>query len=310
MSEAKRPTSASTRIITTTLLDSIIILFRNKRIFLSIFTFLTLPLSALHFCLTLLSLHLKDHVFHLEALANVVHTRFEARQIWQESREDAVSLLRLKSRFFIPSFILSCISCITATTSSSVSYHGQNPSLRTASASVKSSWMRVTVTSITIYTLLFLYSAIPLFLSAFFHSMPALRFPFMVLSLCVEVYMMAVTGLGLTASALEEQYGLDAVWVGSSLMKGRRVSGLALSGGFVFLSSLMGNAMEKRARAVQVAEAESWWGAMAAGGWDGAGLVLLYAAEVLIGYVVTTVFYCECKRRHENRDEDVVLVDL
>ncbi|KAF3531300.1 hypothetical protein DY000_02038808 [Brassica cretica] len=305
MIEVKRPGS-STR-ITTTLLDSLMILFRNKHILLPVFAFIAIPLSALHLSLTLTSFRLKNHVFRLEALANVVHTRFEARQIWEESRQDAVSLLRLKSRYFVPSFILSCIVSIAVITSTSFSHQGLNPSLKSSFASVKSSWMRVTATSIVVYGLLFLYSPVPMFLSALFGYTPTLRHLITFLSLGIEVYIMAITGLGLVVSVVEERYGFDAVKEGTGLMKGRRITGLALAGVFVFLSSWIGHGMEKLAKELDVdSSSGSWWrSVVVSGGWDEWKLVCMYGAEVVLSYVVVTVFYCECRKRHGNNDPDV-----
>uniref|UniRef100_M4FG74 Transmembrane protein n=1 Tax=Brassica campestris TaxID=3711 RepID=M4FG74_BRACM len=281
--------------------------FRNKHILLPIFAFIAIPLSALHLSLTLTSFRLKNHVFRLEALANVVHTRFEARQIWEESRQDAVSLLRLKSRYFVPSFILSCIVSIAVITSTSFSHQGLNPSLKSSFASVKSSWMRVTATSIVVYGLLFLYSPVPMFLSAIFGYTPTLRHLITFLSLGIEVYIMAITGLGLVVSVVEERYGFDAVKEGTGLMKGRRITGLALAGVFVFLSSWIGHGMEKLAKELDVdSSSGSWWRSVVlSGGWEGWKLVCMYGAEVVLSYVVVTVFYCECRKRHGNSDPDV-----
>ncbi|CAN8231726.1 unnamed protein product [Cochlearia groenlandica] len=314
MIEVKRPGS-STR-ITTTLLDSLMILFRNKHILLPIFAFVAIPLSALHLSLTLTSFRLRNHVFRLEALANVVHTRFEARQIWQESREDAVSLLLLRFRYFVPSFILSCIASITVITTTSFSHKGLNPSLKSSFASVKSSWMRVTATSIIVYGLLFLYSPLPMFLSALFGYTPASRYLVKILSLGIEVYIMAITGLGFVVSVLEERYGLDAIKEGTVLMKGRRITGLALAGVFVFLSSFISREMEKLAKEVDVnSSSGSWWrSVVVAGGWEGWKLVCMYGGEVVLSYVVITVFYCECRKHHgtsnANADDEESLVAI
>ncbi|CAA0395528.1 unnamed protein product [Arabidopsis thaliana] len=306
MIEVKRPGSSAR--ISTTLLDSFMILFRNKHILFPIFAFIAIPLAALHLSITLTSFRLKNHVFRLEALANVVHTRFEARQIWQESREDAVSLLHLKSRYFVPSFILSCMASITVITSTSFSHQGINPSLKSSFASVKSSWMRVTATSIIVYGLLFLYSPIPMFLSALVGYTPTLRYLITILCLGVEVYIMAITGLGFVVSVLEERYGFDAIKEGTALMKGRRITGLALAGVFVFLSSFIGHGMEKLAKELDMDLSSGlWWrSVVVAGGWDGWKLVCMYGAEVVLSYVVITVFYCECRKRHGNSDAIVV----
>lgn len=89
--------------------------------------------------LTISSFRPKNHVFRLQALANVVHTRFEARQLWK----DGVSVSHLESRYFVPSFILSCITSRTVITSTSFPHHqGLNPSRNSSFATVKFSWMQ------------------------------------------------------------------------------------------------------------------------------------------------------------------------
>lgn len=118
---------------------------------------------------------------------------------------------------------------------------------------------------------------------------------------------MAITGLGLVVSVVEERYGFDAVKEGMALMKGRRITGLALAGVFVFLSSFIGHGMEKLAKELDVdSSSGSWWrSVVVSGGWDGWKLVCMYGAEVVVSYVVVTVFYCECRKRHGNNDPDL-----
>ncbi|WZZ09047.1 hypothetical protein YC2023_094968 [Brassica napus] len=94
-------------------------------------------------------------------------------------------------------------------TSTSFSHQGLNPSLKSSFASVKSSWMRVTSTSIVVYGLLFLYSPV------YFYQLSSKK---------------------------------DTVKEGAALMKGRRITGLALAGVLVFLSSFIGHGMEKLAK--------------------------------------------------------------
>lgn len=118
---------------------------------------------------------------------------------------------------------------------------------------------------------------------------------------------MAITGLGLVVSVLEERYGFDAIKEGTTLMKERRITGLALAGVFVFLSSFIGHGMEKLAKELDVESSSGpWWrSVVVAGGWDGWELVCMYGAEVVLSYVVITVFYCECRKRHGISDPNV-----
>lgn len=118
---------------------------------------------------------------------------------------------------------------------------------------------------------------------------------------------MAITGLGLVVSVLEERYGFDAIQEGTALMKGRRITGLALAGVFVFLSSFIGHGMEKLAKELDVdSSSGSWWrSVVVTSGWDGWKLVCMYGAEVVLSYVVITVFYCECRKRHGISDANV-----
>lgn len=111
---------------------------------------------------------------------------------------------------------------------------------------------------------------------------------------------MAITGFGLVVSVLEERYGFDAIREGTALMKERRITGLALAGVFVFLSSFIGHGMEKLAKELDVdSSSGSWWrSVVVTGGWDGWKLICMYGAEVVLSYVVITVFYCECRKRH------------
>ena len=39
-----------------------------------------------------------------------------------------------------------------------------------------------------------------------------------------------------------------------------------------------------------------------ASGWEGWKLVCMYGAEVVLSYVVITVFYSECRKRHGSSD--------
>ncbi|KAH0993290.1 hypothetical protein GBA52_004773 [Prunus armeniaca] len=282
-----------------TLLDSLKIFLRNKQTFISIFALTTLPLSFLLFSLSLSSHPLKSHIFHLESLARLAPTRFEARQVWKESRDDAVSLLRIKAIFFLPSYALSLLASVTAVTATSSSFHGKRPDLRSSLNAIKLTWRRPLVTSICIYALSIAYAFVPWTLSIVFNSSWS-RFFILVLGSGLEIYLMAVLGLGLVASILEERFAWDAIRVGWALMAGKRLCGWALSGLFVFLTWVVARKLEEVMDGQDLMEGSSTatLTRVVVGIEDKLGWVILYGLVVLWGYVVTTVFYCECRKRH------------
>lgn len=115
---------------------------------------------------------------------------------------------------------------------------------------------------------------------------------------------MAVMSLGLVVSIAEERFGWDAIRVGSGLMSGRRVSGWVLTGVFVLVTGFIARELEKVMNGQDpFGEPSSTVTRVAAGVGDKVGLIGLYGAVVLYGYVATTVFYWDCKRRHGNKSE-------
>lgn len=111
---------------------------------------------------------------------------------------------------------------------------------------------------------------------------------------------MAVTGLALVVSILEERFGWDAIRVGSGLMAGRRLCGWALSGLLVMVTAVIARKLEEVMDGQDLMERSST-GTMTrvvVGIGDKFGWVILYGLVVLWGYVVTSVFYCECRKRH------------
>ncbi|KAF3452852.1 hypothetical protein FNV43_RR03285 [Rhamnella rubrinervis] len=277
-------------------LDSLVIFLRNKRLFLSIFILATFPLSILLFSLSLSSHHLKSHVYHLESVARLASTRFEARHVWKESRSDAVSTLRIKALFFLPCYALSLLAAATAVSSTSLACNGKSPSLRTALSAVKLSWKRAVVTTICIYAILLAYGIVPRTLAAI-SGTPASKFLILLVGSGLEIYLMAVMSLALVISIVEERIGWEAIRVGSGLMAGSRVSGWVLSGTFVLASGIIARHVE------EAMDDQDSWTVMkvAMGVWDRVGLMGLYGMLVLWSYVVTTVFYCDCRRRHVTR---------
>lgn len=107
---------------------------------------------------------------------------------------------------------------------------------------------------------------------------------------------MAVLGLGLVVSAAEERLGWEAIRVGSGLMRGRRVCGWLLSGLLVLASGwINGRVEELLLEAGQDSEM---------GVWDKTVLICSYGLVVLFSYVITTVFYCDARRRHGIREPE------
>ncbi|KAB2600228.1 hypothetical protein D8674_010499 [Pyrus ussuriensis x Pyrus communis] len=290
------------------LLDSLKIFHKNKQTFVSIFALTTLPLSLLLFSLSLSSHPLKSHIYHLESLARLAPTRFEARQVWKESRDDAISLLRIKVLFFFPSYALSLLASIAAVTAASTSIHGKRPTLRSSLNAVKITWKRPLVTSICIYALSIASALVPRTLSTVFNSSWS-RLVIMVLGSGLEIYLMGMMGLGLVASILEERYGWDAIRVGWELMAGKKLCGWVMSGMFVLFTWAVARKLEEVMDGEDLMEGSSTatLTRVVVGIEDKLGWVILYGLVVLWGYVVTTVFYCDCRKRHvsgggENED--------
>lgn len=290
------------------LLDSLEIFQKNKQTFVSIFALTTLPLSLLLFSLSLSSHPLKSHIYHLESLARLAPTRFEARQVWKESRDDAISLLRIKVLFFFPSYALSLLASIAAVTAASTSIHGKRPTLRSSLNAVKITWRRPLVTSICIYALSIASALVPRTMSTVFNSSWS-RLVIMILGSGLEIYLMGMMGVGLVASILEERYGWDAIRVGWELMACKKLCGWVMSGMFVLFTWAVARKLEEVMDSEDLMEGSSTatLTRVVVGIEDKLGWVILYGLVVLWGYVVTTVFYCDCRKRHvsgggENED--------
>ncbi|KAJ0090641.1 hypothetical protein Patl1_14404 [Pistacia atlantica] len=258
----------------------------NKQIFLSIFTLTTLPLSFLLFSVSVSAQPIKAHVYNLEALAQLAPTRFEGRHLWKESRADALSLLHLRLSYFLPCYALSLIAAVSAV-------HSAHSAL---------TWKRPLVTSICIYAVLVLYSQVTFYLIIMMGTTPRSGFLIWVIGSVFEVYLMAISGVGLVASILEERFGFEAIRVGSDLMKGRRSCGWLLSGWFIFVSGLIEWGWQRLIMDEQDLSKMKWTVLMRS--WEKMGLICLYGIEMLWSFTVTTIFYCECRKRHSIRTEN------
>lgn len=295
--------------------ESFKILARNKRLFSLIYVLLALPLSFLNVSLSLSSYPIKSEIFRLEFVASRASTRFETRQFWRESREVAISLLHLKLIYLLPSYLFSLIAAVTLVVSTESSYIRRPTSLKTAFAAVKSTWTRPLVTSICIYAILLLYSSVPYTLAAVIgSSSPGLRFVIRLIGLGVELYIISVLGLGLVVSIVERRYGWDAIWIASRLMEGRRICGWVLSGLLAVMTGGIGWRLESLIMETDISAEESKRTGTEAEGWKKAWLVGIYGVVVIWGFAVTTVFYCECRKRQDVRAaaaaaEDVESID-
>lgn len=111
---------------------------------------------------------------------------------------------------------------------------------------------------------------------------------------------MAVTSMGLVVSIAEERFGLEAIRVGSGLMRGRRFCGWVLSGLFVLISGLINRRVE-----FLLNGGDSTVATVEIGVWDKTVLICSYGLVVMLSYVITTVFYCDCRRRHGIREPEL-----
>lgn len=94
---------------------------------------------------------------------------------------------------------------------------------------------------------------------------------------------------------MEERFGWNAIHVGSRLMEGRRACGWMVSGSLVAMSWCIGIKLKT---VIGDVDTRAGWTMLMAVKWEKAALVCLYGLVVLWSYVVTTVFYVECRKRH------------
>jgi len=110
-----------------------------------------------------------------------------------------------------------------------------------------------------------------------------------------EVYLLSVMSLGIVVSVAEDRVGWEAVRVGWGLIRGGRVCGWVLSALFVFVSGFINRNVEAMLEN-QNSEISVW---------NKTVLMCFYAVVVVFSYVVTTVFYCDSRRRHDNNINNV-----
>jgi hypothetical protein len=277
------------------LFNSLTILSTNKLIFTIIFFLTTLPLSTLLIYQSIFTQQLTIQIRHLEALAHFASTQFEARHVWHESRDDAIFLIRIKALFSFPAYLISLIATLSAVHSSLSASHGITPTVNSTVNSFKPNIMRLFVTSIFVYAILFVFSSLPLFLTAITGS----HLVVLIIGSGLEIYLMAVLSVGLVVSVAEEKFGWDAIKTGSGLMEGNRVCGLVLSGLFVWVSSLI------RSRIGKMMDGEDSLMSFE----DKLVMIVCYGFVVLWSYVIMTVYYCECRKRHPIKEPHLQLDD-
>lgn len=115
---------------------------------------------------------------------------------------------------------------------------------------------------------------------------------------------MAVLSLGLVVSIAEDRFGWEAIRVGSCLMAGRRIAGWVLSGLLLLVSGAIAMDLERIIDDQDSLSSTSTAMRVVDGVRNKVGLILLYGVVVLWSYIVNTVFYCECRKRHVDRVED------
>ncbi|XP_065865656.1 uncharacterized protein [Euphorbia lathyris] len=285
------------------LIESLRIFPKNKHIYFLILIFITLPLSLLHFSQSLSSYPIKTRILHLEYLATRAATRIESLQVWRESREFALSLFHLKLFYFLPTYFLSLIAAITVITSTAYAYNKTPITIQFVFSTIKLTWLRPLLTSFYIYAILLLYSIVPYMLLDVVRSpTPWLKLVIWVVVVSVELYLIAVLGLSLVVSIMEMRSGWDAIQVGWCLMEGRRICGWFLCGLMVVVTGVIGWRMEGLVVVRDDSVEEAKW--MVMEGWEEAILVGLYGLAPVWGFIVTTVFYCECKKKHGGRSEE------
>jgi hypothetical protein len=288
-----------------TVFEPLKVLHNNKLVFFFIASFTTLPLSFILFTLSISTNNLRYHIYHLEALARLTSTLMEARHVWHESRDNAVYLLRIRSLFLLLCFPLSLAAAVLSVHTTYSSLQGKTVTVNSAVIAVRENWKRPFVTAIFVYVIMLTFSPVPRIIASVFVS-PESRFVVMAIGTVFEIYLMAVMGLGLVVSVVEERFGWDAICVGSGLMRGKRlIFGWLLSGLFVLVSGLINRRMEGFLEGPN-SEITVW---------DKMVLICLYGFTVLFSYVVTTVFYCDSRMRHAVRepepqdlDDDCVLL--
>lgn len=131
--------------------------------------------------------------------------------------------------------------------------------------------------------------------------------PVLVFGFLVEIYVMAVAGVGLVVSVIEDKSGFDAIRGGWDAMVGRRLCGWIITSWFVMVTGVIGWRWDRMV--VMISDGgdfglgkERW---IATVSWEEFVLIVLYAVALLWSFVVTTLFYCECRKRHDDDEVNI-----
>ncbi|ERN07181.1 hypothetical protein AMTRI_Chr12g274000 [Amborella trichopoda] len=258
---------------------SLKILAKNFTLLITITALTILPLSLLLFSLSLSTRPLATEISRKQALVAWLAPSAITRHVIREIRSDSLKLLSLKFIYFLPSYILSLSSTITVVRSAFIAHNGKTPTLESAITAVKKTWKRPLVTSLYVYFVKLLYDNAVNVCYAF----PVKWVVVVLVTSCFRVlwfYGAAVLSMGMVVSVVEEREGMDALKTAFDLMGGRWFCGWLLGGLQVVLTGGIGYVfMERKGGFV-----------------DGVFLVLMFCFVVLVGYLINTVFYFECRK--------------
>ncbi|KAL2940225.1 Protein RecA [Bienertia sinuspersici] len=225
-------------------LDSLKIIFlENPNFFFTIFSLITFPLSILLTSLSISSTprFLKSHIARLEWLSHVVPIWIEASNIQDEERADSRRLFRIRLLHGVPILALSLFAAVSIVVAAYAALRKKKKcSLRAVVGVVKGRWVPPLLTCMVNFILWVVWAHLDPVVDTY-----AVKYGYLtaVVQVVVEVYMMAVIGVGLVVSVIESRVGLDAIRVGSGLMQGRRVCGWVLSGLILLVSGFIGRQM-------------------------------------------------------------------
>ncbi|KAK9715541.1 hypothetical protein RND81_06G171800 [Saponaria officinalis] len=285
-------------------IDSIKLIFINHpKLFFYIYISAALPLSLSVASLSLSAVPrlLKLHIRRLEFLYQVVDIWVEAANVKETCELDLKQLYRYKLLHFIPVFIFSLFNLVAVVTAvASPAKKRSRPGFRALVSGLKARWAGPAVTCVVTAAFWVFWALVT---AAVGDSSAAVK----VLMTVIEIYVMAVFSVAGVVSVAEERAGVDAIRAGSGLMKGRRAVGWVLSGLILLTTSCIGReivgVMDGQDLIGKKLTAEMRVGYMI-------GLMMLLGWVIMWSYVVITVYYCDCRKRHGViRQDDVELVD-
>ncbi|XP_020699648.1 uncharacterized protein LOC110111915 [Dendrobium catenatum] len=203
-------------------------------------------------------------------------------------RNDAEGFVKVHVFFVIFSYIVSTISMMMIVHSSLLVYSGKQSSLTDVYLRLKLTWVPVLITCLYSSMLYIGYTVLSICLIA----VPMLGANGSVVSIMVgglfamlgrllSVYLAMIWMVGVVVSVAEEScFGLEALWRGGEIVKGRRLQG--------FLIALM----------LLLADGMFTGGYGFVGAKNATGFILVNVLVLMkmFSYMVYTVFYCECRK--------------